>query len=133
MRRRAHGQPRQHQSLLVAFVVLIVLVCLFWTASNYAEVLGRQLAATFPTMVSTLPRVAVYSETRLHLTGPGVQEQDLSDDEQTTYRYHGLRLLEHTGGNYFLVSDEWSEQYGVVFVLNSDDDSLRYEFIRDTR
>jgi len=48
------------------------------------------------------------------------------------YRYVGLRLLEHTGGHHFLVSDEWSPQYGVVVML-ADDDPVRLEFVHDRR
>jgi hypothetical protein len=38
--------------------------------------------------------------------------------------------MEHTGGNYFLVSDGWSGEHGVVIVLPDDDPGLRMEFVR---
>ena len=115
------------------FAGLLVLVCLFWTASNYAEVLGRRLADDLAGDIEGLPGVTVLSEARLHLDGPGVQETELADDAGFRYRYRGLRLLEHTGGNFLLVSDGWSTEYGVVFLIGDDDESLRLDFVRDDR
>lgn len=53
-------------------------------------------------------------------------------DGEVRYRYEGLRLLEHTGGRYFLISDGWTRRYGVLFVV-PDDGSLRLELVRDRR
>jgi hypothetical protein len=127
--RRLGGQ----RPLAVVFVGVLVLVCVFWTASNYAEVLGRRLADDFAADIASLPGVAVYSESRLHLDGPGVDETELSDEGTVRYRYRGLRLLEHTGGKFFLVSDGWTTEYGVVFILQDDDQSVRLDFVRDRR
>lgn len=120
----------------LGLVGLLVLVCLFWTASNYAEVLGDRLADDLVGNVDRLPGVVVSSERSLFLDGPGVDEVPLAADDEDgalRYRYEGLRLLEHTGGRYFLVSDGWSPTYGVVWVLDSDDDSIRLDFVRDRR
>jgi hypothetical protein len=127
--RRLGGQ----RPFAVVFVGVLVLVCVFWTASNYAEVLGRRLADDFAADIASLPGVAVYSESRLHLDGPGVDETELSDEGTVRYRYRGLRLLEHTGGKFFLVSDGWTTEYGVVFILHDDDQSVRLDFVRDRR
>jgi hypothetical protein len=140
----AHGQdpdddhPAADRSsrVVLALVGLLVLVCLFWTASNYAQVLGDRLADNFVGNVDRLPGVVVLSERSLFLDGPGVDEVPLPGSEEEgalQYRYEGLRLLEHTGGHYFLVSDGWSPTYGVVWVLESDDDSIRLDFVRDDR
>lgn len=120
----------------LALVGLLVLVCLFWTASNYAQVLGDRLADDFVGNVDRLPGVVVSSERSLFLDGPGVDEVPLpgsGEEGALRYRYEGLRLLEHTGGRYFLVSDGWSPTYGVVWVLDSDDESIRLDFVRDRR
>jgi hypothetical protein len=81
--------------------------------------------------------VIAYSEHQLHLDGPGIIETQLSDDPHTEgvvrYRYTGLRLLEHTGGKFFLVSDEWTTTYGVVFIIRDDDKTVRLDFVRDRR
>jgi hypothetical protein len=127
------GEPRRS---LVArtCVALLVALCLFWTASNYAEVLGARLARDVVDEIPRLPGVAVFSEERLYLDGPGVVEIALGGEEDAPrYRYEGLRLLEHTGGRYFLVSDQWSPTYGVVFVVRDDDDTVRLDFVRDLR
>jgi len=126
------GQSR----LAFVFAGLLVLVCLFWTASNYAELLGDRLADDFVDEVDRLPGVVVSSQLPLFLDGPGVDEDPLQGpnaDGVLRYRYEGLRLLEHTGGRYFLVSDGWTPTYGVVFVLEAHDDTLRLDFVRDRR
>ena len=70
----------------------------------------------------------------MHLDGPGVVETELTPAEGgLRYRYTGLRLLEHTGAKYFLVSDGWTPTYGVVFVLPADDPTMRLDFVRDHR
>jgi hypothetical protein len=113
---------------------LLVGVCLFWTAANYAQVQGVQLARQTAQQIDRLPGVVVYSRSPLHLDGPGVAETDLSGPSgNLRYRYRGLRLFEHTGGKYFLVSDGWTPAYGVLFVLADDDTSVRVDFVRDRR
>ncbi len=132
VRRGDDGRSR----FALALVGVLVLVCLFWTASNYAEVLGDRLADDFVDEVDRLPGVVVSSQERLYLDGPGVDETQLPGPEEDgglRYRYEGLRLLEHTGGRYFLVSDGWTPTYGVVFVLEDGDDTMRLDFVRDRR
>lgn len=116
------------------FGALLVGVCLFWTASTYAEVLGVELARDFAGQVDRLVGVVVHSEKRLFLDGPGVTETPLPGGQNPEqYRYSGLRLLEHTGGKYFLISDEWTRAYGVVFALPDDEAAIRVDFVRDNR
>jgi hypothetical protein len=119
--------------LLRTFTAIIVGVALFWGASNYAFVQGNSLADKFADHVDDQTRVVVYSSQRLHLTAPGVTETPLSGNKSAyQYRYGGLRLLDHTGGRYFLISDEWSPRYGVVIML-ADNAPVRLEFLRDRR
>lgn len=138
VRRGAAAAPDEalpgHETAVLVCAALLVLVCVFWTASNYAEVLGQQLADDFAAHLADLPGVTAYGEHRLHLDGPGVVESEVgAADETLRFRYTGLRLLEHTGGRYFLVSDGWTDTYGVVFVLQDDDPSIRLDFVRDRR
>ena len=66
-------------------------------------------------------------------SAPDVKEEPLSRaDSAFRFRYTGLRLLDHIGGHYFLVSDGWTPRYGVVITL-SDTDPVRLEFVRDRR
>lgn len=121
-----------HESLVRGFAAILIGVCLFWSASNYAEVLGNDLADDFAAGVNDTVQVVVYSPQRLHLTAPGVAEDKLpSEGSAYKYRYRGLRLLDHTGGKYFLISDGWTGRDGVVVVL-PDDGKLRLEFVRGT-
>jgi hypothetical protein len=77
--------------------------------------------------------VVVYSPERLHINAPGAMEEPLPTNQSLyRYRYVGLRLLEHTGGRYFLISEAWTPRYGVVVML-ADDDPIRLEFVRDRR
>jgi hypothetical protein len=123
--------PAWHTPLAKAFVAVLVTISLFWSASNYAEVLGEWLAQN--TDLSSLTRVVVYSPKQLLIDAPAVTEEQLGGpDAAYRYRYTGLRLLEHTGGRYFLISDGWTEQYGVVVML-ADTDPVRLEFVRDLR
>jgi hypothetical protein len=132
----ADHTPAGQSRYALGFAGLLVLVCLFWTASNYAEVLGDRLADEFVDDVDGLAGVVVLSEQPLFLDGPGIDEAPLPGPDAEgalQYRYDGLRLLEHTGGRYFLVSDGWTPTYGVVFVLEADDDTIRLDFVRDDR
>jgi hypothetical protein len=91
--------------------------------------LGRRLTSELPYQT----QVVVYSPKRLELTAPNVREESLSGaDAAYRFRYTGLRLLDHVGGKYFLVSDGWTPRYGVVIVL-AETDPVRLEFVRDWR
>jgi hypothetical protein len=129
----ADRPPSWHTSLTVTFVAVVVTLSLFWGVSNYATIvgtnLGRRLAAELPYRT----QVVVYSPKRLEITAPDVKEEPLSRaDSAFRFRYTGLRLLDHIGGHYFLVSDGWTPRYGVVITL-SDTDPVRLEFVRDRR
>lgn len=125
--------PASRETLLRGFTAIIVSVGLFWTATNYAIVEGTELADSFLAEVTLLPSVVVYSPARLHIQAPGAKEERLPTEQSMyKYKYVGLRLLEHTGGHYFLISEQWSPRYGVVVML-ADDDPVRLEFVRDRR
>ncbi|MGH3902979.1 MAG: hypothetical protein ACRDTE_02080 [Pseudonocardiaceae bacterium] len=127
------AMPAGRESLLRVFTAIIVGIAMFTSAANYATVEGTELARSFQAELPTLTRVVVYSAEDLHINAPGVRSELLmSGDEPSGFRYAGLRLLEHTGGRYFLVSDEWSPRYGVVVML-ADDAPVRLEFVRDRR
>jgi hypothetical protein len=125
--------PAWQTSTTRLLVAVLALISLFWTASNYAELLGSSLAAETASTLAHSPGVVIYSEQRMSITAPGVDEEALGGpDPAYRYRYTGLRFMEHTGGRYFLLSDGWTPQYGVVVVL-ADDDPIRLEFVRDLR
>lgn len=126
-------QASRRVQVLRACGALVAGVCVFWTAANYAHLEGVQLARSLDGDVTQLPAVVLHSDRPLHLEGPGVAVEELTGEEGTAlHRYSGLRLLEFSGGSYFLVSDGWSTAYGVVTVLPRDDPGIRVQFLRGT-
>ena len=117
--------------VLQATGVVVALVCLFWTGSNYAFTDGAGVAGDIDADPSAaLPGVVLSSDQPLHLEGPGVSVEELPGPESTRYRYSGLRLLEYARGTYFLISDGWSRDLGVVFVVPEDSPTMRIQFLR---
>lgn len=126
--RRARGGIGRPGSLGLVLVVLLVVLSLFWTMSEYAGALGRGRAAQLEASLSSRPGATVFTGERLQLAAPGVTETRLSGaDSAFRFRYDGLRLLIRSDGKYFLLPDGWSRERGVAVVL-PDDDRLRIEF-----
>jgi hypothetical protein len=128
--RGSGADPPARRTTRAVLTWTLVVVCLFWSATNFAQNLGRNLAAGFADTIALRPAVVVYSSARLHLDGPGVVEQTMASEAGDTFSYTGLRFVEHTGGNYFLVSEGWTPTYGVFFVLPDDSAGTRFEFVR---
>lgn len=129
----ARHVPPGREVWIRAFAAAVVCISLFWATSNYAEIVGKSLADQFVDEVLTLPGVVLYSSKKLHITAPGIAEHSLGGgNTEYGYRYTGLRLLTHTGHQYFLISDGWTPEYGVV-VRIADSDPLRLEFLHDER
>jgi len=110
---------------------LLVAVGVFWSATNYAIVEGTSLARSYEDRVAKLPGVEVDSTHPLDIAAPGVRALCHGDGDLLRYRYTGLRLLDRTGTNYFLISDGWTDEYGVVVALPTDGDGTRFTFVRD--
>jgi hypothetical protein len=125
------SESRTH--LLRLCAATLVCVALFSTAANYATVEGTELARTFDRQLPALPRVVVHSTRPLNIVAPGVDTRQFTATSDFGFEYSGLRLLERTGGRYFLVSDGWTPNYGVVIVLKDDEEGVRFDFIRDVR
>ncbi len=112
----------------VALVGLLAVLSAFWTASVYAEALGRGRSQLVADRLQLRPQVTVYSERRLHLGGTGVTEQQLPRrDSEFRYRYAGLRLLVRSDDKYFLLPDGWSRGASAAIVL-PDGAGTRFEF-----
>lgn len=125
--------PAARGVLVRACAGVLAGIGLFTAAANYATVEGTQLALGFIHELPNRPQVLVYSGNDLQIDAPGTEEQQLPPEQSAyLFRYVGLRLLEHTEGTYFLVSDAWTPEYGVVIVL-PEDASMRLEFVRDVR
>ncbi|GAB3287595.1 hypothetical protein [Kineosporia babensis] len=132
LRRRLADHHERTWADDVFHVCIAVIVCLtlFWAAANYAQILGKHLAAAVNDNPSQLVPVVVFSEKQLYLTAPGVGVTELPQTSgEPTYRYDGLRLLQHVGDRYFLISDGWSQSVGEMIELK-DEDSVRLQFSR---
>jgi hypothetical protein len=123
----AEPAAKGREVLLRAFTAVIVGIGLFSTAANYATVEGTRLADNFANTVGDLPSVVIYSAERLQIDVAGSTEEGLpAANSAYKYRYSGLRLMEHTGGNYFLVTDAWSSAR--VVVMLADNTPMRVQF-----
>lgn len=113
----------------VAFTLLASLVILsaFWTASRYADALGRGRGEELARSLSGRPGVIVYSKEPLGLRPPVTTTPLDLENSGYSFRYEGLRLLVRSGGKYFLVPDEWEPEDGIAIVL-PDTDKFRFEF-----
>lgn len=110
---------------------LLVAASVFWSATNFAIVEGTTLAGNYEDRVMNLPGVEVDSTNPLDITAPGVRALCRGEGDQLRYRYTGLRLLDRTGTNYFLISDGWTNAYGVVVALPTESEGMRFTFVRD--
>jgi hypothetical protein len=120
--------PRLRGALEAGLTSALLALLLLWAAENYAGIIGRGYADRIANNVPRLVAVRVYSATRLQLDAPGVTETALSGDHSAyLFRYSGLRLLQKSGGKYFLLSDGWTRDYGAVVVLQ-ESPTLRLEF-----
>lgn len=126
----------RYDGVLTALVGALLVLTTFWTVSAFAEVVGRGHGRQIAGNLALLTRVALYSPTDLHLDAPGVAVDRLAgadtDDKGRpviTYRYTGLRMLQYSGGRYFLLSDGWTRTHGAVIVI-PDDAHLRFAFLR---
>lgn len=117
----------QHRALETTFVFTLVTVLLFWGVSDFAQVVGRGLAADIEAQLPSLPRADVYSHADLSIGAPGVKQTRLGAASAPVYRYTGLHLLVVSGGRFFLLPDGWTLARGTVVVL-PDNDAVRVEF-----
>ena len=116
------------RAMAMTLVALLIVLSAFWTASTYADALGRGRAERLAASLTARPQVTVFTPKRLVVEADGVVERRLSGgDVAYRYRYSGLRLLIRSGGKYFLLPDNWSRAGGTVIVL-ADRPDYRFEF-----
>lgn len=126
--RLAPAMDARSPAVAVALIALLIVLSSFWTASSYAQALGRGRAARLAAGLSERPHVAVFAPKRLYIRAAGVVEQRLTgDDRAYRYRYSGLRLLIRSGRKYFLLPDGWTHANGAAIVL-ADSQDYRFEF-----
>jgi hypothetical protein len=112
-------------------VFVLVGLSLFWAAFDYSAAVGRSRAAQYVEELPTTPETIVYSESRLNLNAPGVDEVRCAGDPEIAYgfRYDGLTLLWQTDDEIVLLPRSWSREDGVAVVIPSGA-GVRLEFRR---
>ncbi|GHJ43434.1 hypothetical protein Cs7R123_07760 [Catellatospora sp. TT07R-123] len=127
LRARDRGeQPPPLPTVAQLCVLLLLGVCLFTATSNHAEASGWQLAAQFVDDLPNRVSVVVTSDKPLHLSGPGLREQQLDDG---IYQYSGLKLMDRFNGQVFLVPTGFRPGSGRLIVL-AEGDGLRMSYGR---
>lgn len=123
-RRRLTPELRAVQVGLSALVVLLLLLTLFWSVSNYAENKGADAAILIDENLRSLPDVTIYSAKRLYL--PVAEEPLPGENGAYRFRYTGLKLLFRNKSSYFLrPAAETGVQLNIVLAESPD---VRFEF-----
>lgn len=129
--RAVHGrEDRGPGRVVVACLVLIALLGVFWATNSFAAAYGRGIAETVGARISEeRPAVVVDTEEPLQLSLPGMQERLLpgADDRKFRYRYRGLHVLTEAGGKLLLVTAERNGRSGTIVVPY--DGSVRILFV----
>jgi hypothetical protein len=111
-----------------AAVFLLVSVGLFWAVSDNAAGVGTLRANQVIEGLAAAPDVTLSSERRLGLVLPGVDEQRCGDpDGGYGFRYRGLKLVVHSGGQLLLLPETWIDRDAPAVVL-ARTDSIRLQF-----
>jgi hypothetical protein len=128
-RTRVQHAIRGVRLLTTTFMAMLIVLSLFWAASEYAMAVGTGRGETLAAQLSRVPGAVLYAKERLHIDAPGTVETDLGDSASTyRYRYRGLRLVFGTAESYVLIPAVWSRQTGVAIVLPRTA-SVRIEFV----
>ncbi|MGH3800611.1 MAG: hypothetical protein ACRDTD_10840 [Pseudonocardiaceae bacterium] len=109
-----------------AFAAFLTLT-LVWSVAVYATIRGFEDAQQIARQPASLPSVVVFASRPLHLSGGGIRQIVLIDDQQNRYyRYDGLHLLVRANDRYILLPAKW--QPGMRTIVLPDDPAVRLEF-----
>jgi len=106
-------------------VAAIIALTLFWAVGNFARVRGDELAAYVQDTYRTYPGVAVFAAKDLGLQEDARLTSDVRPDVQYPYRYDCLRLLDHVGGVWYLLPEDWDINHKLIML--TDDSGMRVE------
>ncbi|MGH2701047.1 MAG: hypothetical protein ACRDJ2_04630, partial [Actinomycetota bacterium] len=112
------SERRRNRSAILAVLIALVALSLFWAASEYARELGRSRAIRLAANLDLLSDAVVYSHQQLHIDAPGTTEDPIGEDE-TSFRYRtsGLKLFIKSDDKYFLLSEGWTRSQGTAIVI----------------
>jgi hypothetical protein len=110
------------------FAFLLVTIGLFWAVGSYAIDVGAGRARETVAQLDSAADAVLYSERSLRLAVMGVTEFRCQDPEAAyRFRYDGLKLVLQSGGQYLLVSADWTRENGTAVLLPRTD-AVRLEF-----
>jgi hypothetical protein len=117
----------------LTLVSLLLVLSMFWAASEFAAAVGRGGAASFASGAGGRPDVVIYSAQRLFLNAPGVIEEPLPEQSEAAYRYKysGLRLLSESKNRLFLLPAVWTP--GTITFMIDYGPGMRIEFVSRAR
>jgi hypothetical protein len=103
----------------------IAALSLFWAVGNYAQVRGVQDARLIEASYRTLPAVVVYSANDLGLQPDAAVDVLTVGHTRYGYQYTCLRLLDHVGGTWYLLPENWAFNHRLIML--QDDADVRFE------
>ncbi len=96
----------------------LAVVAVFWWTLNVATANGRAAAQAIQGSLESRGEAVVLADARLAISGHGVCVERVSPQpSRYAYRYSGLRVLVHTGGQWILLARGWTRENGDSVVL----------------
>jgi hypothetical protein len=121
----AHSTPWWQRVAAAGAIGAIIALTLFWAVGNYARVRGDELAAYVQDTYRTFPAITVFASKDLSLQDDARGSANTGPDVQYPYRYECLRLLDHVGGIWYLLPEDWDINHKLIML--ADDTGLRVE------
>ena len=131
LRAQVRGRPASEPVLwwqrvaVSGAVAAIIALTLFWAVGNFARVRGDELAAYVQDTYRSYPGVTVYAAKDLGLQEDARLTTDQRSEVQYPFRYTCLRLLDHVGGVWYLLPEDWDINHKLIML--TDDPGMRVE------
>lgn len=125
--RRGSGTalPTWQRAFAAGMLMCIAALSLFWAVGNYAKVRGVQDARLIVAGLHERPAVVVYSAKDLGLQPDAAVHPITTGDTRYSYQYTCLRLLDHVGGTWYLLPENWEYNHRLIMLI--EDADVRFE------
>ena len=117
--------PSWERAVAAGLLLALFVLSLFWAVGNYAGIRGLQAAQLIAGGYRTLPHVVVYSAKDLALQPDVLTTRVGGETAAYQYRSSGLHLLDHVGGTWFLMPENWDATHRLIMLHDASD--LRFE------
>lgn len=119
----------QYHGAIVAAVISLVVISIFWASAVYAQRDGEQLASGFASGSLRRPEITIYSRAALDLPVQGERLPVRDQSEKPfLFKYSRLRLLAFASGKFFIIGPPGSVNFPTIVLR--DEDSIRIELKR---